>query len=172
MLMMLIMLKFNLNPYVVVTIGTCGTVCGRLLFVTYIIPWLGGKTIGKKKDEDLRFLGEKLSEKRWQTFLFVFIYAVLPLSTTALFMAAGLAKVRRRLVIPPFFLGNLLGDGALLVSGKYAIENVSDLYKGSLDAKNIFLMAVALFVVLIFLFIDWREFLEHKKISLKWQFWT
>jgi len=170
-LMMLIMFKFNLNPWIVVATGTCGTVCGRSIFVTFIIPWIGEKTIGATKDADLKFLGKKLSKRSWSTTIFVFVYSILPLSTTALFMAAGLAKVSRVMVIPPFFLGNLLGDGAILISSKYAIRNFSDLYKGSFDLKNILIMIFGLAVALLFLFIDWRALLENKKLKFKWRFW-
>lgn len=171
MLMILIMLKFNLNPYVVALVGTMGTVTGRLIFVTYIIPWFGKKTIGKEKEADLKFLGEKLSKRGFWAFLFIFVYSILPLSTTALFTAAGLAKVRRTLIIFPFFLGNLFGDGALLVSGNYTFRHLSDLYEGSLDLKNLLLTAAGLLFVLLFLFVDWRELLENKKIRFKFKFW-
>ncbi len=170
-LMMLIMLKFDLNPWVVALFGTAGTVCGRLIFVSYIIPWIGEKTIGSVKEEDLKFLGKKLSQKGVMTFFFIFIYSLLPLSTTALFSATGLARVKKILIIPPFFLGNLIGDSAILISGKYAIHNFSDLYKGSLDPKSLLLMAAGLLFMLSFLFIDWRELLENKKIKFKWKFW-
>ena len=163
--MIIIMLKFSLNPYAVVLVGTCGTVCGRTIFVTFIIPWFGEKAIGVEKDADLKFLGKKLSNKGLATFLFVFVYSLLPLSTTALFTAAGLAKVRRILLIPPFFLGNLIGDGVLLISGKYAVQNVGDLYKGSLEPKNISLVLAGLLAMLLFLFIDWRVLLERKEVQ-------
>lgn len=171
MLMMLIMLKFDLNPYIVATVGTTGTVLGRYVFSTFIIPWMGSKTLGKEKEEDLKFLGEQLSQKGFWTFFFIFIYSVLPLSTTALFTAAGLAKVRKRFVLPPFFLGNLFGDGALLISGKYAIHNFKDMYRGSLETKSILLMVLSLGLVLMFLFVDWRELIQNKKLKLKWRFW-
>lgn len=171
MLMMLIMLKFNLNPFAVVVIGTFGTVSGRLIFVNYVIPWLGKSVIGKQKDSDLQYLGEKISQKGWLAFIFIFIYSFLPLSTTALFTAVGLARVRKIFVIPPFFLGNLIGDGLILVSGKYAVRNIGDLYKGSFELKNILIMSAGLLAVLIFLFVDWRTLLEKKNLTLKWQFW-
>jgi membrane protein YqaA with SNARE-associated domain len=171
MLMILIMLKFDLNPWIVALVGTAGTVSGRLIFVTYVIPWLGSKTIGSAKEEDLKYLGKKLSNKSVLTFFFILLYSILPLSTTALFTAAGLSKLRKILIIPPFFLGNLIGDGALLISGKYAIHNLSDLYKGSLDPKSIALSAFGLLFVLSFLFIDWRELIQNKKLKFKWKFW-
>jgi hypothetical protein len=171
MLMLFIMFKFDLNPYVVVIVGTIGTVCGRMIFVTCIVPWLGRKAIGSKKDSDLKFVGEKLSQKGLMVFIFVFVYAILPLSTTALFMTAGLAKFKKKMIIPPFFLGNLIGDGALLIFGKYTITHISDFYKDSLSLKNIALMAFGLVFMSLFLFIDWRRLLEKKEIKLKFKFW-
>lgn len=166
--MLFLMIKFSMNTPLVVLIGTAGTVCGRIIFVTYVVPWLGKKTIGRKKYDDLRFVGEKLAQKNTLVFGFVFIYSILPLSTTALFTAASLSKLKKMVIIPPFFLGNLIGDGLLLFSGEYAITHFSDLYKDALSIKNILLMASSLLFVSLFLFIDWRMLLEKKEIKFKW----
>lgn len=168
MFMIFWMTKFDLNPWITVSVGTCGTVSGRLLFVTYIIPWLGKKTLNREKQADLTFLGKKLSKRGWPAFLFVLLYSFLPLSTTALFTAAGLAKVRRVFIIPPFFLGNFAGDALLVVSGKYAISSFSDMLEGSWDLKNILLMFLGLFLVLAVL---WHKLLRRKKLEFKWKFW-
>ncbi|CAN5621293.1 hypothetical protein BH10BDE1_BH10BDE1_09280 [soil metagenome] len=169
--MLLIMIKFELNPWIVVTIGTLGTVCGRIIYSTYIVPWIGKRSLGESKQTDLDFVGKRLSSRPKTVFFFVFAYAVLPLSTTALFTAVGLSKVRLIYVVPAFFLGNLIGDGILLIAGGYAIHNFSDLYKGALDPKSLLLIAVGLVVMLLMLFIDWRSLLEKNKLVLKWQFW-
>ena len=169
--MIFLMMKFDLNPWIVVGVGTCGTVAGRLIFVTYIVPWVSKKTLAHDKEMDLEFLGSKLSKKGWPAFLFVLLYSLLPLSTTALFTAAGLAKVARVFIIPPFFLGNLIGDGILIVSGKYTVSSAQDLFKGSWDLKSILLMALGLFLVLGLLFVDWRTLLSKKKIKMKWNIW-
>lgn len=171
MLMLYFMIKFNLNPFYVALVGTAGTVCGRIIFVTYIIPWLGKKTIGLKKNADLKFVGQKLSQKKILVFFFIFIYSILPLSTTALFTAASLSKLKKTLIIPPFFLGNLIGDGLLLISGQYAITHFSEFYENSLNLKNILLLSASLLLMLIFLILDWRNFLENKRISFKFKFW-
>ena len=171
MLMLFMMIKFSMNSLLVVLIGTAGTVCGRIIFVTYVVPWLGKKTIGRKKDADLRFVGQKLAQKNALVFGFVFIYSILPLSTTALFTAASLSKLKKMVIIPPFFLGNLIGDGLLLFSGRYAIAHFSDFYKDALNIKNVLLMATGLLLVSLFLFIDWRMLLEKKEIKFKWKIW-
>ena len=170
-LMLFLMLKFALNPYVTVIVGTCGTVTGRLIFSSIIIPWLGAKTLSRDKESDLRYLGTRLSDKGVATFVFIFLYSLLPLSTTALFTAAGLAGVRMILVLPPFFLGNLIGDAFLLLSGKAAVGSVSELFNGAWNPKDIAMMAFGLLVVLALLFVDWRTLLRKKKLKWKWTFW-
>jgi len=170
-LMILLMTKFDLNPWIVVCVGTMGTVSGRLLYLSFIMPWVGEKALSRDKQADLTFLGEKLGNRGWAAFLFVFIYSLLPLSTTALFTAAGLAKVNRAYVIPPFFLGNLIGDAILVVSGKYAFQSMSSIFQGSWNLKSILLAAFGLFLVLALLFIDWRTVLQKKKLKLKFAFW-
>ena len=170
-LMLLLMLRFDLNPYVTAVVGTCGTVTGRLVFSSLIIPWLGSKTLSHDKEADLRYLGKRLNQKGPAAFLFIFLYSLLPLSTTALFTAAGLARVRRIFVLPPFFLGNLIGDGLLLVSGKATVSSLDELFKGAWSVKDISMMAFGLLVVLALLFVDWRTLLQRRKLRWKWTFW-
>lgn len=172
MWMLFMMTKYDLNPWIVVTFGTCGTVSGRYVFSQFVVPWVGRKTLGKKKNADLKFVGKKLSGKGWSVFSFVFLYSLLPLSTTALFTAAGLAKVKKAIIIPPFFLGNFIGDAIYLISGKYVITSASQMYKGFFNVKNIVLMIVGLGIILLMIVIDWRSLLEKKKLRLKWKFWA
>jgi membrane protein DedA with SNARE-associated domain len=142
-----------------------------MIYMTYIVPWIKDKTIARDKKEDLEFVGKKISKKGPATLFFVFLYSVLPLSTTALFTAAGLAKVKRRYLIPAFFLGKLISDYVLLFSGKYVVDHFDEIFKESLSPKSILIMAAALFFVLIFLFLDWRTLLQERKVKIKWNIW-
>jgi hypothetical protein len=170
-LMLLVMVKYDLNPYATAFVGTCGTVTGRLIFSSFIIPWLGSKTLSRDKEDDLRYLGTHINKKGTAAFVFIFLYSLLPLSTTALFTAAGLASVRKAFVLPPFFLGNLIGDGLLLISGKATIRSLGDVFKGSWTPRDISMMVFGLLVVLVLLFVDWRTLLQKRKVNLKWAFW-
>jgi hypothetical protein len=170
-IMLLVMLKYDLNPYATAFIGTCGTATGRLIFSSLIIPWLGSKTLGRDKENDLRFVGKQINQKGIAAFAFIFLYSLLPLSTTALFTAAGLANVRKIFILPPFFMGNLIGDGLLLLSGKVTIRSVSGLFKGSWGMKDILMMAFGLLIVFALLFVDWRTLLQKKKVKWNWAFW-
>ena len=51
----------------------------------------------------------------------------------------------------------------MVYSGKYATENVSELFHGQLSWKTIITLLVGLLVISAFLFIDWRCLLEKGK---------
>ena len=50
----------------------------------------------------------------------MFLYTVTPLSTTALFTAAGIARVKPLHTVPPFFCGKCVSDGVMILTGHYA----------------------------------------------------
>lgn len=171
MVMLFLMIKHDLNPWITVSVGTLGTVSGRLIFSVFIIPWVGARTLNHDKNSDLKFLGSRLSDRGWPVFLFIFLYSLLPLPTTALFTAAGLAKVKKIIIIPPFFLGNLIGDGILLISGKFTIRSIGEMYKGAFSAKDILMMSFGVLILVLLLLVDWRELLQEKKFTFKWRIW-
>ena len=79
-----LLVKFRLNPFIVLLLCASGSTLGRYLMSLYI-PRFANLFIKRRKTDDLEFLGKKLSQSLWQSWLFVFIYAVTPLSTTALY---------------------------------------------------------------------------------------
>src|SRR4051812_18558647 len=93
--------KFDLNPWIVIVLGVTGTTMGRLIFSTYI-PWVSRKVLNHQEDENLKYIGKKLSQTPGRAFMFVLLYSLTPLSTTALFTAAGIAHARRLYILPPF----------------------------------------------------------------------
>src|SRR5471032_2695852 len=98
--MAFLLVRYHLNPWLVLAVGVPGSALGRFLFSIYI-PKLSDKVMASRKKEDLRYLGKKLDRPLWQTWLFVFLYTVSPLSTSALFTAAGITRVPVARLIRP-----------------------------------------------------------------------
>jgi membrane protein DedA with SNARE-associated domain len=96
---------------------------------------------------------------------------VLPLSTTALFSAAGIAKISPLQIIPPFFFGKLVSDAVMLFTGHYAATNASDLIHGTFSPKSIITAAIGLLIIGLLLFLDWRVLLQKKKIAFNFRIW-
>src|SRR5262245_18591600 len=115
-LLVFLQIHYELSVWVVILLGVTGTTLGRFLLSLYI-PWVGHKILNRRGNGKLEFLGTCLSGSPASAFSFVLLYSLTPLSTTALFTAAGLAKVRRAYILPPFFLGKLISYTTLILTG-------------------------------------------------------
>ena len=168
--MVFFQLNYQLNIWWVLIVGVIGSTIGRYLLALYI-PYLSSKVINDKKDMDLQFLGNKLEGGRWKVRLFVFLYTLIPVPTTPLFTAIGMARLKPLNIIAPFFIGKFLSDALMVHAGKFAAENTEDILHGLLSWKTIAGTAVCLLLILIFLFIDWTTFITKKRIRLKFHIW-
>jgi membrane protein YqaA with SNARE-associated domain len=161
--LVILLVKFHLNPWLVVPIGVAGSTLGRYILTRYI-PKVSSSLVNRREDANLRYIGSKLGKAKWSSALFVFLYTLTPLSTTALFTAVAASRVSPWHILPPFFLGRLITDGILVFSGKYASANLSELLHGEASWKTIITLVAGLIVIGGFLFIDWRSLLERRKI--------
>jgi membrane protein YqaA with SNARE-associated domain len=169
-LMVFFLVKFHLNPWVVLVVGVSGSTLGRYIFSLYV-PKIADQLIKRRKREELEFMGKKLSQKLWQSWLFVFIYTLTPLSTSALFTAAALAKVKAGRTVPPFFFGKFVSDAVMILTGRYAFLNLTGIMHGTFSAKGILIIVVALVVTGGFLFVDWRGLLDKKQFRFNFRIW-
>ena len=163
MVMVVFWTQFDLDPWLVLGAGVTGSTAGRVLFGLYA-PRVSRRFLRRDKNDELAFVGRKLEGSLPRSWLFVFVYALTPLSTTALFLATGLGRVHLRQVVPPFFAGKFAIDAVMLSSGRYAVDNVDDLVHGSISWKGLGTTAAGLAVLALLLFVDWRCLLEHRKL--------
>jgi membrane protein YqaA with SNARE-associated domain len=169
-LMMFLLVKFDLNPWIVLSAGVTGSALGQYIFSLYI-PKVSAKLITRRKDQELEFVGKKLGQARWKTWTFVFLYTLTPLSTTALFTASGMAKIHPMQTVPPFFVGKFLSDGLMIAMGKHLSSNAGDFWHSLISPKGIVTMVLGLIVIGGLLFIDWRTLLQKKKLKLNFKIW-
>jgi membrane protein YqaA with SNARE-associated domain len=168
--MIFMLVKFDLNPWWVLAVGVPGSVLGRYSLSLYA-PWFFAKVIKQTKRDELKFAGEKLGGSLWRSWLFVLLYALTPLSTTALFSAAGLARIKPIQILPPFFVGKFVSDAVMLFGGRYAFQNSAELIYGSFSWKGGLTVVAGLVVLAGFLFLDWRLLLEKKSFRLNFKIW-
>ncbi len=168
--MIFLQIKFHLNIWAVVFIGVAGSILGRFLLTLYI-PKLSATIFNPSKNEDVQFLGKKLKKKGWQSQLVILGYSLLPLPTTPLFVAGGMAKIKPYYIIPAFFVGKLTSDTIAVVLGKYAAENTADIIHGVVSWKSIVGLCLGGLMLAALLFIDWRTLIQKKKFALKFKIW-
>jgi len=170
MAMVYCQIKYDLDVWIVLVLGVIGSTIGRYLLALYM-PYISTKLLSKRKDEDLQFLGKKLGGKKWQVQTFVFLYTLIPVPTTPLFTAIGMARLNPLSIIPAFFVGKFISDALMVHAGKFAAENINLLIRGLLSWKTILGTSLGLLLLLMFLFIDWRTLLEHKKFRMSFSIW-
>ena len=85
--------KFNLQIWLVICIGVAGSILGRYILTLYIAK-LSGRYFKTSKNEDAEFLGKRLEKKGWRSHALVLTYSLLPVPTTPLFVAAGMARLK------------------------------------------------------------------------------
>jgi membrane protein YqaA with SNARE-associated domain len=168
--MVFMLVKFDLNPWLVLIVGVPGSMLGRYGLSLYI-PRLFGRVIKQAKTDEMKYVGRKLDGSLWRSWPFVLLYSLTPLSTTALFSAAGLARIKPFQILPPFFVGKFVSDAVMLFTGRYALHHSVDLVYGTSSWQGAAIIAAGLIVIAAFLFLDWRMLLERKTLRLNFNIW-
>ena len=169
-IMVFLQIMFGLDIWWVIVIGVLGSILGRYILTLYI-PFLAGKIFKISKNEDVEFLGKKMKEKGWRSQMVIVAYSLLPLPTTPLFLAGGMAKIKPLYIIPAFFIGKFTSDAITVHLGKYAAEHTKSIIESALSWKTITSLVVGLILVCALLFIDWRTLIQKKKFQLKFKIW-
>src|SRR5262249_14595882 len=125
-IMIFLQIYFKLEIWAVIVLGVAGSIMGRYLLTLYI-PKVSGRLFKPAKNEDVQFLGKKMKENKWKGLLAVLIYSFLPLPTTPLFVAAGMARLKPYLILAAFIIGKTTSDTIAVFTGKYAAENTEEL---------------------------------------------
>ena len=163
-------IRYGLDIWWVLGVGVVGSTLGRYIFSLYI-PLLSAKVVKPQKNADIEFIGQKLAGNGWKIQLFVLLYTLVPLPTTSLFTAAGMAKIRPVNIIPAFFLGKFTSDALMLHAGKFAMENTEQVLAGMLSWQALAGTLLGILLLCAFLFTDWRLLLQHKKFRLNFRIW-
>jgi len=167
-IMVFLQIMFDLNIWCVIIIGVAGSILGRYILTLYI-PLLAGKIFKRSKNEDVEFLGNKMKEKGWKSQMVIIAYSLLPLPTTPLFLAAGMAKIKPLYIIPAFFIGKFTSDSVTVHLGNYASEHAKSIMEEALSWKSITSLVVGMILLCALLFIDWRSLIQKKKFQLKFK---
>ncbi len=170
-IMIFLQIQFKLNIWAVIGIGVAGSILGRYVLTLYI-PHLSEKIFKKGKNEDVEYLGDLMKKKGWKSQAGILTYSLLPLPTTPLFLAAGMAKLRPIYIIPAFFVGKFISDTIAVAIGKYSAESTANLINGTVSWKSIAGLVGGLILICALLFIDWRTLLQKKKLKLRFNIWN
>jgi membrane protein YqaA with SNARE-associated domain len=169
-ILVFLLVKFHLNPWIAVPASASGSTLGRYL-ISLCVPKFSKLFLKRNKHEELQFVGKKLSKKLWHSWLFVFIFAVTPLSDTVLFTAASIAKVKAIRIVPPFFCAKLVSDAVMLVVGCYTVASFANRPHGAFPWKGILTIGFGILLIAGLIFLDGRALLQKKKFTFNFNIW-
>ena len=167
-IMVFMQIYFGLNLWTVIVIGVLGSIAGRYVLTLYI-PYIAGNLFNPEKNEDVHYLGKILKHKGWKSQLVIIAYSLLPLPTTPLFVAAGMAKMRPIFIIPAFFIGKFTSDALMVNLGMYGAENADKLIHTAFSWQSLLSLGLGLFLICALLFIDWRTLIQHNRLKLNFK---
>src|SRR5438477_10997156 len=72
-----LLLLFHLNPWLVVIIGVIGSTLGRYILSIYI-PKVSSALVTRREDENLRYVGGKVTKAQFAAAVFVLHYTLTP----------------------------------------------------------------------------------------------
>ena len=165
-LLLFLLIHFRLEPWAVISLGALGSTLGRY-FLTRYIPWLSGKFLNKREDSNITFIGGKLKGGGWKSALFVLVYSLTPLSTTALFTAAGMSRVPAYTTLPAFFVGKFSSDAVMILTGKKAAGSLKRILAGQGSPKSLIFLSLGLLILGALFFVDWKTLLTKKRLAFK-----
>lgn len=168
--MILLQIIFKLAIWPVIVIGVAGSILGRLVLTLYI-PTVADRLFRTDKNDDIRFLGNKLKTRGWKAQLFILFYTLMPLPSTPLFVAGGIARMKPYFILPAFAAGKFISDSIAVFMGKYAADNAETILNGLLSYKSVIGVLLGILLLGALLFIDWRSLLRGKKIRLQFKIW-
>jgi membrane protein YqaA with SNARE-associated domain len=167
-IMVFLQILFDLNVWAVIVIGVVGSVLGRFILLLYA-PLMADKYLKVSKNEDIKFLGDKMNQNKWKGILVVLAYSLLPLPTTPLFLGGGISKIKPIYIIAPFLVGKFTSDSIALHLGKFASENQQSIIDNIFSWQSIASFVLG-FVMLFFLFfVNWRTLVQTKKLAFNFK---
>ena len=75
------------------------------------------------------------------------------------------------MIIPAFIAGKFTSDTIAVLMGEYAAANASAFLAGAISWKSVTGVLLGLLLITAFLFIDWRSFLQDKKLKINFKIW-
>jgi len=166
-----IIVKWKPSPWGIIAAGAIGSVIGRYILTLYM-PRVSTKIFRPSENENISFLGKKIGGRFWHANTFVMLYAISPLSTTALFTAAGMGRVNPWNVLPGFAIGKFLGDAWVIFTAKVTADEATNLMHGRVSWQTGLTAAAGLLLLSGVLFIDWRALLDRRKFRFNFAIWN
>ncbi len=153
-------IKFDL-PLVPLTIGgAIASALGRYLLAK--ASTLFKRRFLRGRQGDMEELGEFLNEHRNYMALTVFVYALTPLPTNNLFIAAGMVEASMTQVLAGFITSRVLANTFWVWATHRTFQHLGDLFRGAAGSwLSVLLELMGVTSVILLYFLPWERWLSR-----------
>lgn len=158
------------NPALLAGVAACAATAGRLVLARLSCMLVRNRWMREADRQNIDVIRALLEDRKGMTVGLVFAYAFSPFPSNFVFIAYGLTSMRLWLIGLPFFVGRwvsyLTWTHIAQIGARYLDEEseIDGAYMGIY-----FVLSQALFLALVYGFakIDWRYFLQAKRLRLR-----
>lgn len=169
-LLSLVGFTFHFSHYSLVVLSILAAVAatsGRAILALFSDKIIRNKFLSEKTRENIGVIKTNIEKRKVFLFSFFLLFAFSPFPSGQLFLAYGLTDLKLRYAVIPFFIGRLVSYvfwsfTASEISHKIVVSNL----KSGAFFGVYFILAqlVTLYLVYVFVRIDWRLLFEQHKI--------
>lgn len=155
--------KYHLLLIPVVIIGASCATLGRIILASISRKYFR-RFLSADSQENYASIGAYLNRHSKITIPLVLVYAFLPIPSNDVFIAAGLAKVRIKLLAGSFFVGRLISYTFWVSITQRFSDNLSDIFsRHYAKTGSIILEIVGLLLIYLIGKIAWKKILKKIK---------
>lgn len=156
-------IKYNLELLPVVLIGATFATLGRVILASISGKYFRRFLSNDSKD-NYTSLGKYLDSHEHITIPLVLLYSFSPISSNYIFIAAGLTKMRLKLLAGSFFVGRLISYTFWVYTTHKLSDNLTDLFgRHFARTGSIILELVGLLIIFLIGKIAWKKILKKVK---------
>lgn len=160
-LLVLLTVSFELEPVLLVPIGAVSAAAGRFVLASAAFRWRGH--LGPERVRNLRTAGAAVEANRRRALAGLGLFAISPLPSAQLFIAAGLVGARLVPLTAAFFAGRLVSYSIYVGAASAAGASLSRLIGESLGSPlGIAIQLVMLAGLVALVRIDWTRILTAR----------
>ncbi len=152
-------IQFDLPLLPLVIAGTIASAAGRLLLAKG--SGGAGRRFLRGKRGDIDELGGFLNDhQRWLTPI-VFVYALTPLPTNNLFVAAGVAEVNLVPVVGGFLASRMIANTLWIWTASRSIDDLGAAFRGSFSPLGIAIQIAGVLSIVALYLLPWASWLRR-----------
>lgn len=161
-------IKTQFNPIVLTIITVLGAAIGRVI-LAMICRYFGLKFLSQKMHYGYELLRQIIHKNSFLTAVSMFLYCLLPITTSPIFIVAGVARIKLQPIIIGFVFGRFINYLVIANIVSYGYKSIQDILGTNLfNPLTLGLQVLGVIGAIAITFLDWEKLIINKKITFSY----